>query len=76
MNRLINGWIKSSSDDSMPFDREIWWSPTSALEVYGKEKKEITKQNQHTPGLHGDCILRKEINIKLNKTLLFKLLFW
>ena len=39
-----------------------------------KKKKEI-KQNQHILGLYGECILRKETDMKLIITLLFKLLF-
>ena len=33
------------------------------------------KQNQHILGLYGECILRKETDMKLIITLLFKLLF-
>ena len=56
MNKLINGWIKSTNDGNMPVSRGIWWSPTSALDIHEKEKKEI-KQNQHILGLYGECIL-------------------
>jgi hypothetical protein len=75
VNKLINGWIKSTNDGNMPVSRGIWWSPTSALDIHEKEKKEI-KQNQHILGLYGECILRKETDMKLIITLLFKLLFW
>ena len=75
MNKLISGWIKSTNDGSIPVSRGIWWSSTSALDILEKEKKEI-KQNQHMPGLYGECILRKETDMKLSTTLLFKLLFW
>lgn len=77
----MNGWIKSTHEDNMPFTKGVWWSHTPALpalEVHEKEgKKEIKKLDQHASRLCGDYILSQEIDIKLlTTTLLFKLLFW